>query len=292
MHTSQPSATMTSADLPHPDRPLLMLGSLLAGTYELRSLLGSGGMAQVFEAHDLKLDRVVAIKVARPASSEALRMEGRMLAAVRHPSIVAVFHAGTHQGVEYVVMERIAGRSLRAHLDRTWQEGGRVAIHAAVELLVALATALAAVHDAGLAHRDFKPDNVMLAPGDRVVLTDFGLTLPEFLPGDGHVAGSPSYMAPEIIALGVHPGAGHLVDLYALGIVAYELLTGQTPFERDHWLKTLQAHLTEPPRDPRELRPDVPDALARLVLELLAKEPEDRPDTAEWVAHALTTMRM
>lgn len=269
-----------------PEPPLLMLGTVLAGAYELRGLLGCGGMAQVFEAHDVHLDRLVAVKVARPRASDALRMEGRMLAAVRHPSVVGVFHAGTHRGLEYLVMERISGRSLRAHLDEQ-PCGAALAIRTTVALLRAIARALTVVHAAGLAHRDLKPENVMLAPRDRVVLTDFGLTLPEFLPSDGPLAGSPNYMAPEVIARNVQPGAGHLADLYALGIVAYELLVGRTPFEREHWLKTLQAHLAEPPPDPRALRPDVPDALARLVLELLAKEPEDRPDSAEWVARSL-----
>ncbi len=132
----------------------------------------------------------------------------------------------------------------------------------------------------------------MLAPRDRVVLTDFGLTRPEIDRGDDHMSGSPNYMAPEVVSRSVRRGDGHLVDLYALGIVAFELLVGRTPFEREHWAKTLQAHLVEAPPDPRELRSDVPRSLADLVLSLLAKDPRDRPDSAESVLAMLGRRRM
>ena len=272
------------------EEPLLMLGSVLAETYELRGLLGRGGMAQVFDAHDLKLDRGVAVKVARPAAEEALRAEGRILAAVKHPCVVAVLHAGTHHGFDYLVMERIAGSSLRVYLDERAPDGA-LPFRTVVGLLRAITQALAVVHQAGLAHRDLKPDNVMLAPGDRVVLTDFGLTRPEFVQGGDRVSGSPNYMAPEVITHSVKRGGGHLVDLYALGILTYELLVGRTPFEREHWARTLQAHLVDPPPDPRELRPDVPRILADLVLALTAKDPQDRPDSAESVLETLGRRR-
>jgi eukaryotic-like serine/threonine-protein kinase len=269
---------------PPADPYLLPLGSILAGTYELRSLLGNGGMAQVFEGYDRQLDRHVAVKVARPMVSEALRSEGRALAAVRHPLVVTVFHAGVHDGFDYLVLERIVGHTLRDRLDGCQGEGAPLPIPTVVSLLNMLAEALSVVHDAGLAHRDLKPDNVMMRPGDRIVLTDFGLTRAEFVETAGQrMSGSPDYMAPEVILRSEKRGAGHLVDLYALGIVAYELLIGQTPFAYDHWVKTLEAHLSEPPPDPRALRPDVPDPLAELIAQLLAKDPEDRPESAEMV---------
>jgi serine/threonine-protein kinase len=268
-----------------PDPLLLPLGSIVAGTYELRSLLGSGGMAQVYEGHDLHLDRHVAVKVARANLGEALRSEGRALAAIRHPLVVGVFHAGVHEGFDYLVMERILGRSLREHLDE--RAGVPMSIRGVVALLHMLAEALSVVHEAGLAHRDLKPDNVMMRPGDRVVLTDFGLTRAEFLGAGERMSGSPNYMAPEVILRQEKRGAGHLVDLYALGIVAFELLVGRTPFERTHWVKTFEAHLSEPPPDPRSLRADVPDDLAELVARLLAKDPLDRPESAEEVVWTL-----
>jgi serine/threonine protein kinase len=269
-----------------------MIGSILAGTYELCGLLGSGGMAQVFDAHDLYLGRRVAVKVARLEAADALRAEGKALAAVHHPSVVGVFHSGVHEGHAYLVMQRISGPTLRSHLDERLREGGPLPIHTVVGFMRALAESLAVVHGAGLSHRDLKPDNVMLSPGDRIVLTDFGLTRAEFVQADGeHMTGTPNYMAPEVITRNVQRGSGHLVDLYALGIVAYEMLVGRTPFEHDQWAETLHAHLFETPSDPRELRSDVPEPLARLVLDLLAKEPDERPESAEIVAWALREPR-
>jgi serine/threonine-protein kinase len=243
-------------------------------------------MAEVYEAHDLRLDRRVAVKVARPGTNDALEAEGRALAAVTHPSVVGVFHSGVDRGHHFLVMERVGGPSLRTYLDERVGEG-RLPIPVVTAFACALAEALAAVHDAGLSHRDLKPENVMLAPGDRVVLTDFGLTRPEFVHGDQHISGSPNYMAPEVITNSVHRGSGHLVDIYALGIVAYEMLVGRTPFEREHWANTLKAHLADEPQDPRELRPDVPDELARVILDLLAKDPDDRPESAQIVGWML-----
>ena len=127
----------------------------------------------------------------------------------------------------------------------------------------------------------------MMRPGDRLVLTDFGLTRAEYQGAGERMSGSPNYMAPEVILRDEKRGAGHLVDLYALGIVAYELLVGRTPFECDHWVKTFEAHLSEPVPDPRELRPDVPGELADLIAHLLAKDPLDRPESAEQVVWTL-----
>ena len=267
--------------------PLLDEGTILAGSYEVRGLLGSGGMAQVFDARDLNLHRPVAVKVARPAMAPALRAEGEALAAVKHRAVVSVFHSGVHAGHEYLVMERIEGPTLRAHLDERRRRRAPLPIGAVVALAGEMAEALAAVHGVGLSHRDLKPENVMLSKGDHVVLTDFGLTRSETLQGDDHMSGTPNYMAPEVITGTVRPGAGHLVDLYALGVVAYEMLVGRTPFDRGEWATTLRAHLVDAPPDPRGLRSDVPDVLARLVLDLMAKEPAGRPESAGVVAQAL-----
>jgi serine/threonine protein kinase len=273
------------------DGPSLSLGTLLAGTYELRSLLGGGAMAHVYEAYDQLLDRRVAVKVARRGALPLLRVEGRALAAVRHRSLVTVFHFGVHDGVEYLVMERLSGASLRDAIDVRARDGNPFAVQEAIALLAAIADGLAVVHDAGLSHRDLKPENVMLAPGDRVVLMDFGLTRPDFAGDDGKaVCGTPEYMAPEVIKQEVKPGQGHLVDLYALGIVGYELLVGHTPFVREDWETTLRAHLFAAPPDIRLARPDVPREYADLVLQLLAKEPADRMDSAELVGWSLRSL--
>lgn len=274
------------------DAPVLPLGTILGDSYELRSVLGGGGMAQVYSAYDSNLHRHVAVKVGRPGTPAVLHTEGSALAAIRHPAVVTVFHMGVHQGLEYLVMELIGGRSLRQWLDAQGTPPPGLPIDAAAPLLASIAEALEVVHAAGLSHRDLKPDNVMLAPGGRIVLTDFGLTKPEFdrQLEDGF-SGSPDYMAPEVITGTVHRGGGHLVDLYALGIVAHEVLSGAPPFSRDHWARTLKAHVSEAPPDLRTLRPDVPDRLAELVLSLLEKEPERRPESAESVVWSLRALR-
>jgi eukaryotic-like serine/threonine-protein kinase len=285
-------ASLVEGSLWDPGELLLPLGTVLGDAYELRALLGQGGMAQVYEAQDLSLGRRVAVKVAREMAYGVLRAEGRALARLRHSSIVSVLHGGEHHGIAYLVMEHIRGASLRVHLDQHQRKGTSLSISVVVDLLVDLAEALAVVHEAGLAHRDLKPENVMLAPKDRVVLMDFGLAEPEFVHPQRVVGGSPSYMAPETISRTGNPGEGHLSDLYSLGIVAYELLLGCTPFGSDDWKTTLRAHQTQRPDDPRDVRPEVPDALAELVLRLLAKRPEDRPAGAQTVAGDLRNVQL
>jgi len=182
--------------------PVLMVGEVVAGIYEVRGLLGAGGMGEVYEAHDRVLNRNVALKVVHPSiDGEYLLREGRALAAIHHPGIVAVHTMGTHRGVSFLVLERVRGLSVDRLLEERRARGERFGVSEALELLVAVADALTVVHRAGLAHRDVKPANVMLAPGGRVVLMDFGLVLP-YSDRDGHsdIAGSLLYMAPEALS--------------------------------------------------------------------------------------------
>jgi len=253
----------------------------LAGVYEIRSLLGAGAMGQVYEARDHDLDRRVAIKAAWPGLP-SLRQEARALAAFRHPSLVTVHTLGEHRGAEFLVMERIYGVSLEAHMDHRIERGGRFSLEEAVKILVSLAEGLAVVHRAGLAHRDVKPANVMLTPDHRIVLMDFGLVLPEFaVAAQTGIAGSPSYMAPEALENTVATGSGHLTDIYALGVVAFELLTGRLPFEAETLAELWTLQHEEAPPPIHALRPDVPPALSRLVRECLKLAPDARPQNAD-----------
>jgi len=268
------------------------IGEVLSGTYEVRSVLGAGGMGQVFEAQDLSLNRRVAIKAAWPDLRESVRKEAQALAAIRHPSMVTVYAMGLHEGTEYVVMERIYGVSLDTHLHRRRTRGEPLTPLEVVDLLIAIGDGLTAVHRASVAHRDIKPSNIMLAPGNRVVLMDFGLFLPEFeVAGQTTVAGSPQYMAPEAISNEVLPGAGHLVDLYALGIVAYEMLTGDVPFNSDEIMEVWEQHLTADVPDVRKQRPDTPPKLASLIQALVQKDPSERPQNIEAVVWQLQALR-
>lgn len=274
-------------------RDIFEVGQILNDTYEIRAVLGAGGMGQVFEAQDLLLHRKVAIKAAWPDIQDSpVRKEAQALAAIRHPGMVQVHAVGRHDGVEYVVMERVVGVSLETHLERRFSRGERFEIVEALDLLIPIADALVAVHGAGIAHRDIKPGNVMLATGGRAVLMDFGLFLPEFeVAAQETIAGSPQYMAPEAITNSVEPGAGGLVDLYALGVVAFELLTGQPPFGGETPDEVWDRHLYEDVPDACALRAEIPRDLSRLVTDLLAKDPAQRPQNAESVLFRLKAVR-
>ncbi|MCB9660830.1 MAG: protein kinase [Sandaracinaceae bacterium] len=269
------------------------LGEMLAGNYEVRCLLGAGGMGQVFEALDHQLDRRVAIKVASagPAVS-LLRQEARALAAFRHPSLVTVHTLGARRGVDFLVMERIYGLSLGRHLSTRFDSRSAPDIDETIEVITAIAEGLAVVHRAGLAHRDVKPDNVMMTPDHRIVLMDFGLVLPEYhVASQTRIAGSPPYMAPEALDNTVQPGAGRLLDLYSLGVVAFEMLTNTLPVAGENVAELYDHHHTQPVPDVRTRRMGVPARLAELVSELLAKSPNDRPQSAEAVAWRLRAMQ-
>jgi len=265
---------------------IFAIGELLDGVYEIMQLLGRGGMGQVFEAHDHLLNRRVAIKAAWPNPlSPPLRNEARALAAFQHPSLVTVHTLGEHRGIDYLVMERVYGVSLTQHAATRW--GGQQVFtpDEVLQIVLPAAEGLSVVHRAGLVHRDIKPDNVMLTPAHRVVLMDFGLVLPEFdVNGQQRVAGSPPYMAPEALLNTAEPGSGHLVDIFGLGVVAYELLTGTRPYAGMTIREVIASHERGQPAPLAEVRPDCPAALRQAVHEMLSPDPQQRVQSAEAAA--------
>ena len=264
-------------------------GELLDGIYEIIQLLGRGGMGEVFEAHDHLLNRRVAIKAAWPNPlTPPLRNEARALAAFQHPSLVSVHTLGEHRGIDYLVMERVYGVSLTEHAATRWQTGEQFSPAEVVQILLPAGEGLSVVHRAGLVHRDIKPDNIMLTPVHRVVLMDFGLVLPEFdVNGQQRVAGSPPYMAPEALLNTAATGSGHLVDIFGLGVVAYELLTGTRPFAGTTIREVVASHERGQPAPIAELRPDCPPALCQVVHEMLSPNPQVRIQSAEAAAWQL-----
>ncbi|MAQ17128.1 MAG: hypothetical protein CMN30_20340 [Sandaracinus sp.] len=272
----------------HP-QPLFEVDEMVAGHFRVLGQLGRGGMAQVWEAKDLELDRRVALKAARPRPPvPPLRKEARALAAFQHPSLVTVYGLGHHEGIDFIVMERIFGVSLAERLEERRSRGRQLELSAALEVLTAIAAGLAVVHRSGLAHRDVKPENVMLTPDGRVVLMDFGLVLPEYDSTlRGFVAGSPPYMAPETLADRVGMGGGQLVDVYALGATAFEMLTGRAPFVAPSLNELFVMHMEAPAPSVRDLRADCPPALDELVGEMLEKDPARRPQSAQGIAWQL-----
>jgi serine/threonine protein kinase len=281
------SAEMRAVRVPRWSGPLVR-GEVIGDTYRIDGILGSGGMSVVYLAHDVRLDREVAIKVVRDGVwSHVLRREGQAIAAVRHPGVIGVHGMGTHLGHDYLVLERLRGRTLQARMDT---QKLPVPIDEAVDIGIAVCDALSATHRAGLAHRDLKPDNVFVC-GARVVLIDFGLFVPECdVAALDQVAGAPEFMAPEVISRSVVPGAGPLVDLYALGIMLFELLIGRTPFNGEQDV-VLRRHLSESPPDVAAIRPEVPSALAMLIGSLLEKSPLDRLGSAEAALWQLCAIR-
>ena len=268
-------------------------GELLDGVYEIIQLLGRGGMGEVFEAHDHLLNRRVAIKAAWPNPlTPPLRNEARALAAFQHPSLVSVHTLGEHRGIDYLVMERVYGVSLTQHAATRWGSGEEFSPAEVVQILLPAAEGLSVVHRAGLVHRDVKPDNVMLTPAHRVVVMDFGLVLPEFdVNGQQRVAGSPPYMAPEAMLNTATTGSGHLVDIFGLGVVAYELLTGKRPYGGATIREVVASHQGAPPTPLAELRPDCSPELCQVVQEMLSADPQVRIQSAEAVAWQFRAIR-
>ena len=264
------------------------------GDLVLRSMLGEGGMGMVYEALDTRLQRSVAVKVPRDAglAAEQLLSEARALASMRHPGVVTIYGIGDHAGVPYVMMEHLTGTTLGHRIDARTAQREPFTAAEVLDLLIPLAEALAAVHRGGLVHRDVKPANIMVCPGGRMVLMDFGLFETEALGAERRVAGALPYMAPETFTNTVETRFGHLVDVYALGVVAFELLTGQPPFYGEAVMHFYRAHPASPAPPVGSLRGDTPPALGELVDRMLEKDPMARPADMESVIWSLRRTRV
>ncbi len=255
------------------------------GGYQIRELIGRGGMAVVYRAADVRLDRQVALKVLAPeltkdaAFRQRFIRESRAGAAVDHPNVIPVFEAGEADGVLFIAMRYVAGRDVRALLE----QAGPLPPARAVSIITQIASALDAAHARGLVHRDVKPANMLLgtvgsdtAP-DHVYLSDFGLSKLSAsavsLTGTGQFLGTIDYMSPEQVE--GRPTDGR-TDLYALACAAFEMLTGRPPFHRDQDLAVMWAQVSAPPPSARKLRPELPAAVDQALAKALAKAPENR----------------
>jgi eukaryotic-like serine/threonine-protein kinase len=265
------------------------VGRVLGGRYRLDRELARGGMASVWLAEDPLLSRRVAVKLLLPelAVDDALRVRFRneaiAAAKLTHPGIVATYDTGDDDGTAYIVMELVEGKTLRRLID----ERGKMPVHEAVDISSQVADALEHAHRQGLVHRDIKPANVLVQPDGRAKVTDFGIAKAaggDDLTRTGTVVGTARYLAPEQVNGQSVDGRA---DVYALGLILYEMLAGRAPFGGDNDMATAVARLTSTPEPVRVARPDVPRPLEDVVARSLARDPDYRYQSAQAFKEAL-----
>ena len=267
------------------------LRQVLGADYRIERVIGEGGFGRVYAAKDVRLDRNVAIKVIRPelagarAFLDRFQKEGTALAKFRHPGIVPIYDIRERDGIIYYIMPLIEGDTLRAKLDVR----GKMSPKETQRVLIELCDCLAATHRAGIVHRDIKPDNVMLEGMlGSALLMDFGIakSLEDYTATvSGMMVGTPTYMSPE------QASGDELIDnrsdIYSVGVLAYHMLTGRPPFTGRTAHQVIAAHVSEKPQPIRRANPSVPKSLADAVERCLAKNPDDRFQSATELSEAL-----
>ena len=266
-------------------------GTELAGRYVLEKVLGSGGMGEVWQGTDRDLDRPVAVKVMRDQFADHRRFvrEAKIAGRLQHPGITVIHDSGTYDGVPYIVMELLVGQNLADMLDQA--PGRRLPVGTAVLLIIQAARALEVAHAHRVIHRDLKPANLFVQDKEGLKICDFGIArmadAPDGLTSGGYILGTARYMSPE------HCEGAEIdepSDLYSLGCVLYELLTGEPPFRTGGQRAIMYQHMNKPPVSPCTLRQDIPLELGSIVLDMLAKDPADRPADASAVAARLAAV--
>jgi serine/threonine-protein kinase len=268
-----------------------LIGKTL-GRYRLVERIGQGGMAEVYKAFQPALDRYVAVKVLHPflleedGARERFSREARAVASLRHPNIVQVFDYDNEGEIYFMVMEFIDGPNLKQVLLQQAQQGKRLDMARIDEIITAIGGALAYAHGMGMVHRDVKPQNIMFTAKGQPLLTDFGIAKIVNTSGasaSGGLSGTPAYMSPE-------QGRGGPIDartdIYSLGVVLYEMVTGRVPFDADTPFAVVIKHMNDPLPLPRSIDPSIPEGLERVVLKAMAKSPDERYQTADEFARA------
>ncbi len=288
------SATPTRAlsALPMAQGGLVRAGAVINDRYRLEKKIGQGGMGAVFKAFDLELDENIAIKflAAGMVDDEVLgrfKQEVSLSRQFSHPNVIRMYDLGSFGDNRYITMELLEGEDLGAVLKR-----GPLPLQQAIALLIHACNALQVVHDRGVVHRDVKPDNFFLTKDGVLKVMDFGIakrpSTGKGLTRAGMMAGTPQYVAPEQAS--DFGNVTHLADIYALGCIAYRMLTGRVPFDGEEIMSILLAHVSQPPLPPRELNPTIPVDLEAIVLRLLAKKPEDRVQSCRDLAALLSSL--
>jgi serine/threonine-protein kinase len=267
-------------------------GHIIDGRYRVLHRLGAGGMADVYLAQDEQLDREIALKLLHrrfaedPGFVERFRREAQAAASLQHPNVVSVFDRGSFEGTYYIAMEYLEGRTLK----RLIREEAPLEPRRAIDLTEQMLKAARFAHRRGVIHRDLKPHNVIVDPGDHVKVTDFGIARAgaSDMTETGSIMGTAQYLSPE-------QAQGHAVsapsDLYSIGIVLYEMLTGRVPFDGESPVSIALKHVSEAPVPPSHINPEIPPALEQVVLWALNKDPADRPADADEFIMALEQVR-
>jgi serine/threonine protein kinase len=269
------------------------IGKKLAGRYQIEQLLGQGGMSAVFKANDPNLTRVVAIKMIHehlsgdPGFVARFKEEAAAVAQLRHPNIVQVYDFDNENDVYFMVMEFIPGETLQSHLKRLSQVDRSMPLENVIKYMANICEAANYAHERGMIHRDIKPANIMLSVQRQAILMDFGIA--KILGGQQHTAtgatiGTAQYMSPEQIT---GTKIDQRSDIYSLGVTLFEMVSGRPPFEADSAMALMMMHIHDPVPDIREINPDVPLGLVAVINKALAKEKEDRYQTAGEMAAAL-----
>ena len=268
-------------------------GKKLSNRYVIDELLGQGGMSAVYKATDPNLKRVVAVKMihthlsSNPDFVQRFEEEAAAVAQLRHHGIIQVYDFNQDDDVYYMVLEFVPGETIQDHLKRLNDSGRRISIANAVTYMADVCDAVDYAHQRGMIHRDIKPANLMLNPHGQVILMDFGIA--KIVGGQRHTAtgavvGTAMYMSPEQIR-GEQPDRRS--DIYSLGVTLFEMVSGQPPFQADSAMTLMMMHVNDPVPDPRKLNPEVPDDLVAVINKALAKNPNDRYQTATQMASAL-----
>ena len=264
------------------DLDMFSLTGKQIGKYRLVEKLGQGGMAQVYKAYQPDLDRYVAIKVLHPHLTgdedfaTRFRREARAVAAIEHPHIVRIYDFDSDEDLAFLVMEYLEGTSLKALLHDLRRRDEQMDTAEVGRIVGAVAKALAHAHRQGLVHRDVKPSNVLITSDGRPVLTDFGIARivdETVITESGGTLGTPAYMSPE---QGKGESGDARSDIYALGVMLYQLCTGRIPFDADTPYAIILKHITAPLPPPRSICPELPESVERVILKALAKDPDDR----------------
>ncbi len=269
-----------------------MVGQILGGRYEIIAKIGSGGMSHVYQARDTILNRIVTVKVLRSELAEdkdfvrRFQVEAQAVASLSHPNIVSIYDVGQENGLPYLVMEYVEGLTLK----RIIQKEGPLSPAETVNLGVQVCAALAHAHEKGIIHRDIKSHNILVTPGGRVKVTDFGLARVLSVPSatvtqSGTVMGSVHYLSPEQ-ARGEETGPKS--DLYSLGVVLYETVSGRLPFQGDNPVTVALKHVQGPPPALCKDNPVIPQRLEEIIFKALAKDPAQRFQSAREMQKALS----